>query len=137
MFNWLKKGTKKPAQNKVAILRDQKAAGLRTMAFLEDMKIQTRRAQDISPDYASAIRTICQQESSVKIALVLDLRRPDQEGQWLLIDLVLDNLKLMPEIAERFGLALKNFPDWQRTYMRLADSANVERMQNAEFYRRR
>jgi hypothetical protein len=122
MFDWLKR--KKPL-NEVAILNENKDANLRTMVLTQDIKIQTRRAQNVAPEYAAAIRSICQQISTIESSYVLDLRRPEQEGQWLLIELHLNDPTQMPAIAERFGIALKSFSEWQRTYIRLAEQTTV------------
>lgn len=136
MFDWLKRKAKKAPLN-LAVLRDQKKNDLRTFVVSEDTPVQTRRAQAISPPYEEAIRLACRCESGVFAAYVLDMRQPGREGQWLLIELALDDPKRMPEIAENFATALKSFADWKLTLLRLADVETMERMKGTEFYLRR
>ena len=136
MFGWFKK--KDPSMiAEVSTLQDQKDISLRTMILTADIKIQTRRAQNLAPDYAVLIRSLCVQESSLRAAYVLDMRRPDKEGQWLLIELLLDDPTHMPQIAERFASSLNTLPDWERTYIRLAEATTIQHMKNAEFYLRK
>ena len=136
MFRWFKKAppASTPAPEAEVLDRDPYLK-LETAELLTDVPMQTRRAQQVAAAYASAIRSTCEQLSEVGACYVLDMRRLDKEGQWLLIEVALKDPSQLEKVAKRLAIALNQFPAWQRTYVRLADKATIERHNGAEFYR--
>src|SRR6186713_619899 len=91
MFDWLKrlKSSPKVPPPEAQLIAENTAAGTRTYQFVQKVQIQTRRAQSLHPDYAQAIRGVCNANPDITACYVLDLERTDMEGQWLMIELSL------------------------------------------------
>ena len=135
MLGWFKK-RREPRQLEAEVLNRNEQRRMETARLLQDIPIQTRRAQQLDSEYAGAIRDVCQGESAVVACYVLDMRRPGVEGQWLLIQVALDEPSGLERIATRLAAALNRFPEWRRTYVKIADAEIIRQHTGAEFYRR-
>lgn len=103
-----------------------------------DVSLQVRRAQEIDPEFARAVRGVCEQCSQVAVCYLLDARRPDTGEMALMIALTIDDEEQnMGEIVQQFQAMLRQFPAQAPMTFIMSSSSFVESYTEAEFYSRR
>jgi hypothetical protein len=103
-----------------------------------DVTLQFRRAQEVDPELAHAVRQVCEQCRHLAACYLLDARRPDTGEMALIIALTVDNEEQnMDEIGQQFQAMLRQFPaQAPRTFI-MSSLSFVESYAGAEFYSRR
>jgi len=103
-----------------------------------DVLLQFRRAQEIDPELAHAVRQVCEQSHHLAACYLLDARRPDTREIALIIALAVDNEEQnMDEITQQFQAMLRQFPTQAPRTFIMSSSSFVESYAGAEFYERR
>ena len=104
-----------------------------------DVRLQCRRAQEVDPDLARAVRQVCEQCSHLAACYILDARRPDTGDMALIIALTVDDddERHIDEIGQQFQAMLRQFPTQAPKTFIMSSSSFVESYAGAEFYERR
>jgi hypothetical protein len=99
-----------------------------------NLTIQTRRAQAVDAQLATAIRRTCQEIPALAACYLLDAREPETGKTALIIATTLDEPARMDSVGERFQTMLRQFPSHAgKTYIMSSDNFAAE-YAGAEFY---
>lgn len=99
-----------------------------------NVTIQTRRAQAVEAQLATAIRRTCQEIPELAACYLLDARQPETGTTALIIAITIDEPARMDSIGEQFQRMLRQFPSHAgKTYIMSSDKFAAE-YAGAEFY---
>ena len=104
-----------------------------------DVSLQCRRAQEVDPELAHAVRRVCEQCRHLAACYLLDARRPDTGDMALIIALTVDDddERYIDEIGQQFQAMLRQFPTQAPRTFIMSSASFVEGYAGTEFYERR